>query len=215
MSTFRYDIFQRCAILPLNEELAALPFECGDSEMAHDLEDFFHHQAMMYAKERLGKTYCIVSNEGEFTEIVAFFTVSNDSVKTTFIPKPAKNKVQRRIPNQKHLRTYPAVLLGRLGVNRKYQGTDFFVGQQVINYVKSWFIEEDNKTGCRFLVVDAYNELKVLNFYTRNGFKYLYADENEERTELHIPESADLIYTRLMFLDLIYTKILECPENFR
>ena len=53
MSTFRYDIFQRCAILPLNEELAALPFECGDSEMAHDLEDFFHHQAMMYAKERL------------------------------------------------------------------------------------------------------------------------------------------------------------------
>ena len=146
---------------------------------------------------------------------MAFFTVSNDSVKTTFIPKPAKNKVQRRIPNQKHLRTYPAVLLGRLGVNRKYQGTDFFVGQQVINYVKSWFIEEDNKTGCRFLVVDAYNELKVLNFYTRNGFKYLYADENEERTELHIPESADLIYTRLMFLDLIYTKILECPENFR
>ena len=64
-------------------------------------------------------------------------------------------------------------------------------------------------------MVDAYNETRVLNFYTRNGFKYLYSDENEERAELHIPESADSIYTRLMFLDLIHTEILECPETFR
>lgn len=107
------------------------------------------------------------------------------------------------------------MLLGRLGVNKKCQGTEYFVGQQVINYVKSWFIEEDNKTGCRFLVVDAYNDPKVLNFYIRNGFKYLYADEKEERTELHIPDSEESIYTRLMFLDLIHTEILECPEEFR
>lgn len=215
MSTFKYDIFERCEILQLNADLASLPFYCGDSEMAQDLEDFFHNHALLYAQERMGKTYCIVSNENEFTEIVAFFTVANDSVKTAFIPKPSKNKVQRSIPGQKHLRTYPAVLLGRLGVNKKCQGTEYFVGQQVINYVKSWFIEEDNKTGCRFLVVDAYNDPKVLNFYIRNGFKYLYADEKEKRTELHIPDSEESIYTRLMFLDLIHTEILECPEEFR
>ena len=91
----------------------------------------------MYAQERLGKTYCFVNNEGEFSEIVAFFTVSNDSVKTTFIPKPSANKVQRTIPGQKHLRTYPAVLLGRLGVNKKYQGRNFLVGQQVMNFIKT------------------------------------------------------------------------------
>ena len=215
MSTFKFDIFERCEVLQLNEDLASLPFECGDSEMAWDLEDFFHNHALPYAKERLGKTYCIVSNESEYTEIVAFFTVSNDSIKSTFIPNSSRSRVQRSIPGQKHLRTYPAVLIGRLGVNRKYQGTHYFIGQQVINYIKTWFIEEDNKTGCRFLVVDAYNEEKVLSFYVRNGFKYLYTDEAEERTELHMPESNESIYTRLMFLDLNRTTVLECPEQFR
>lgn len=170
---------------------------------------------MLYAEERLGKTYCFVSNETRYTEIIAFFTVSNDSVKTTFIPKSSTNKVQRKIPGQKHLRTYPAVLLGRLGVNKKYQGTEYFVGQQVVNYIKSWFIEEDNKTGCRFLVVDAYNQDNVLNFYKRNKFKFLYSTEEEERKEQHIPEDNISIYTRLMFLDLIHTEILECPEPFQ
>ena len=213
MSSFKYDIIERCEFLPLSEELASLPFSCGNTERDQDLDDFFHNHAMLYAEERLGKTYCFVSNEAEYTEIVAFFTVSNDSVKTSFIPKGARNRVQRKIPGQKHHRTYPAVLLGRLGVNRKYQGTGFFIGQQVLNYVKSWFIEEDNKTGCRFLVVDAYNNERVLKFYERNKFKYLYSTEEEEMNELHVYDEE--MYTRLMFLDLIHTEILECPEQYR
>lgn len=210
-SSFKYNLFEKCELLPLNEELAALPFHCGDTEREKDLENFFHDEAMLYAKERLGKTYCFVSNEGEETEIVAFFTVSNDSVKTAFIPKGSRNKVQRKIPGSKHLRSYPAVLLGRLGVDKKYQGNNRFVGLQVINYIKTWFIDEDNKTGCRFLVVDAYNQEKVLRFYERNRFKYLYLDEEEERLAVHLEDSEDELYTRLMFLDLMHTEIMECP----
>ena len=128
MNNYQFDIMERCDFMPLTAELASLPFCCGETEGDKDLEDFFHHNALLYAQERLGKTYCFVNNEGEFSEIVAFFTVSNDSVKTTFIPKPSANKVQRTIPGQKHLRTYPAVLLGRLGVNKKYQGRRFIPG---------------------------------------------------------------------------------------
>lgn len=136
MNNYQFDIMERCDFMPLTVELASLPFCCGETEGDKDLEDFFHHNALLYAQERLGKTYCFVNNEGDFSEIVAFFTVSNDSVKTTFIPKPSANKVQRTIPGQKHLRTYPAVLLGRLGVNKKYQGRNFLVGQQVMNFIK-------------------------------------------------------------------------------
>jgi hypothetical protein len=137
VNNYQFDIMERCDFMPLTAELASLPFCCGETEGDKDLEDFFHHNALLYAQERLGKTYCFVNNEGEFSEIVAFFTVSNDSVKTTFIPKPSANKVQRTIPGQKHLRTYPAVLLGRLGVNKKYQGRNFLVGQQVMNFIKT------------------------------------------------------------------------------
>lgn len=206
MAYYRFDIFKRCEFVRLTEETATLPFECGDS----DLEDFFHNEAVLYSKACLGKTYCFIDNTGDSTKVVAFFTVSNDSVKTTFIPKSSTNKVQRKIPGQKHLRTYPAVLIGRLGVNKEYQGKEYFIGQQVINYLKTWFIEEDNKTGCRFLVVDAYNNEHVLRFYERNKFKYLYTDEKQEREEQHVYDNMPL-HTRHMFLDLLNTSILDYP----
>ena len=34
---------------------------------------------------------------------------------------------------------------------------------------------------------------------------FLYADEETERTEQHIPNDAETIYTRHMFLDLLHT----------
>lgn len=90
MNNYQFDIMERCDFMPLTAELASLPFCCGETEGDKDLEDIFHHNALLYAQERLGKTYCFVNNEGEFFEIVAYFTVSNDSVKTTFIPKFSK-----------------------------------------------------------------------------------------------------------------------------
>lgn len=198
-----FNLFERCLLTRMTEELAQLPFDCGDT----DLEEFFHEEAVLYAKARLGKTYVFLDNSTPTTKIVAFFTVSNDSVKTRFIPKSSTNKVQRKIPGQKHLRTYPAVLIGRLGVSRDYQGEKFHIGQQVINYLKSWFTEEDNKTGCRFMVVDAYNKERVLNFYLHNGFRFLYSDEEQERKEQQIDGTESLV-TRHMFLDLLNTTIL-------
>jgi len=212
MAEYLFDITRDCNIVPLNDTLASLPFVCGNSQGEEDLNEFFHNQAMLFAKERLGKTYCVVT-DAPTTTIVAFFTVSNDSVKTTFIPKQAVNKIERKIPGRKHLHTYPAVLIGRLGVSKEYQGRRFMIGQQVINYIKQWFVEEDNKTGCRFLVVDAYNHEDVLKFYERNRFKYLYADEEIERQEQHISEDEDTLRTRHMFLDLLHTEILQMPKN--
>ena len=150
MNNYQFDIMERCDFMPLTAELASLPFCCGETEGDKDLEDFFHHNALLYAQERLG-------------------------------------------------------------VNKKYQGRNFLVGQQVMNFIKTWFVQEDNKTGCRFLVVDAYNQPKVLNFYERNKFKYLYATEELERAEQHFPETFP-VYTRLMFLDLLHTQILEYPN---
>lgn len=118
MNNYQFDIMERCDFMPLTAELASLPFCCGETEGDKDLEDFFHHNALLYAQERLGKTYCFVNNEGEFSEIVAFFTVSNDSVKITFIPKPSANKVQRTIPGKSIFVLIPPYYWGDLGLIR-------------------------------------------------------------------------------------------------
>ena len=58
------------------------------------------------------------------------------------------------------------------------------------------------------MVVDAYNNDRTLNFYIRNGFKFLYSNEEQERIELQIDKNEKLL-TRHMFLDLLNTFILE------
>ena len=191
-------LYDDCVMLAYNKEVRekCLPFTCGED----DLDDFFLHYADLYADELLGKTYCWVTTEFPH-RIVALFTLANDSIKTKLISSNDKNRLQRNIVNPKRGRSYPAVLIGRLGVNREYQGTPSHVGQQLMVFIKDWFRHEDNKTGCRFLVVDAYNEDKVLKYYDKNGFVPLYKTEEIEKQYYDIPQDAPL-KTRLLYFDL-------------
>lgn len=185
-------------VVPMTEEISEAAFSCGDA----DLDDFFHSEAMLYAKERLGKTYCIMKDDG-FSGIIGFFTVANDSIKTAYMEgSNPKNRIQRNIPNDKRMRSYPAVLIGRLGVDKTFQGKKFQAGSQIMRYLKTLFYDEEYMTGCRFLVVDAYNTPKVKAFYERNGFKYLYQDEEMERRETRMKPDEPL-HTRMMFFDLM------------
>ena len=79
-----------------------------------------------------------------------------------------------------------AVLIGRLGVSSEYCGKGLNIGSQILDFLKGWFRSFDNKTGCRFIVVDAYNNEKTLHFYEKNGFNPLYKTEQEERTFLEL-----------------------------
>jgi GNAT superfamily N-acetyltransferase len=163
---------------------------------------FFANDAWKYAEQLLGKTYYFVTTDDNPT-VVAAFTMANDSIKAALVSKTLRNKIQRNIPNTKRTRSYPAVLLARLGVSEGLRGRH--IGRQVIDYIKAWFTRADNKSGCRFLVVDAYNKPEIINFYVRNGFKHLYADENEERETFSIDATLPL-HSRMMYFDLMVAK---------
>lgn len=173
-------------------------FCCGDK----DLDDFFHREACLYDGQLLGKTYFFATEKNGRDEVVCAFTLANDSIKAALIPNSSKNRIQRKVPNSKRTRSYPAVLIGRLGVAEEYQGSPHGIGSQTIDYIISWFLLPDNKTGCRFIVVDAYNTEKVLNFYGKNGFRFLYSTEEQEKTANHIPAEQRLA-SRMMYLDLL------------
>lgn len=191
-------LYDNCVMLLYNKKVqqSCLPFSCGEN----DLDDFFLNDADLYADELLGKTYCWVTTEAPH-RIVALFTLANDSIKTKLIPSNAKNRLQRNIVNPKRGRSYPAVLIGRLGVNREFQGLPSHIGRQLMAFIKDWFRHEDNKTGCRFIVVDAYNEDKVLTYYDKNGFVTLYKTEEIEKEYYNIPQDEPL-KTRLLYFDL-------------
>ena len=103
------------------------------------------------------------------------------------------------------MRSYPAVLIGRLGVNRNYrfiQGETERTGKQLMDFIKSWFIDGANKTGCRFIVVDSYNTQGPLKYYADNEFVPLFSTEDQEK-EFTGLKPEDSLETRLMYYDLI------------
>lgn len=173
-----------------------MPFSCCDK----DLDDFFSHDAFLYDSELLGKTYAWI-DASDPTKIIGLVTLANDSIKAHFLASSARNRLQRSITNAKRGMSYPAVLIGRLGVSSEYRGKGYNIGTQIIDFLKGWFRTSDNKTGCRFFVVDAYNNDATLHFYEKNGFKLLYKTEDEERDFLHLTHD-DALETRFMFFDL-------------
>ena len=176
------------------------PFDCGND----DLNDFFANDVLNYNSELLGKSYCFTLDEDE-TQVVAAFTVSNDSIKTFILPNSRKKKVNADIPRPKQMRSYPAVMIGRLGVNtnfRNIKGEEKSIGDQLMDFIKSWFIDTSNKTGCRFIVVDSYNSEKPIRYYKRNGFVELFSSEEQEKEVSGIAPDKEL-KTRLLYFDLI------------
>lgn len=190
-------------MVPYTKEVSnyCLPFSCGDD----DLDDFFCHDVFLYEDELLGKTYCWI-NKNNQREIVAIATLSYDGIKTYTLDKPSRNFLQRKIPNQKHHRSYPAVLIGRLGVNVRFRGRGLNVGSQLMNALKYWFVDENNKAACRYMLVDAYNTESTIHYYLKNGFKLLYRTEQSEKDAFDIPEGDDL-KSRIMFFDLKLTTV--------
>ena len=174
------------------------PFDCGHT----DLNDFFSNDSTNYMDQLLGKTYCFALNSDPKKVIVAF-TVANDSIKTTYLPQARKQSVQKLIPHAKVMRSYPAVLIGRFGVSKEVLRSG--IGSEAIDFIKAWFINPKNKTGCRYVVVDAYNEERPLRFYEKNHFKFLFTTEAQEREFLKLPVDMPL-KTRLMYFDLIVLK---------
>lgn len=139
------------------------------------------------------------------TIIVCAFTVSNDSIKTDHLPNARKKIVNKGIPHIKHMNSYPAVLIGRLGVNKDFrivEGEKQRTGDQLMDFIKSWFIDKGNKTGCRFIVVDSYNETGPLRYYSQNGFSGLFSTEDQEKEFTGISKD-ERLETRLMYFDLI------------
>lgn len=193
---------EQCIMKPFTKSLkdSCVPFSCGQGQIEQDLNDFFANDSFLYKEELLGKTYCWITKTTP-RQIVGLFTISNDSIKTTYLEHPTSNRLNRHINNAKRGRSYPAVLIGRLGVNEKYQGGGRFIGTQILDILKDWFTDENNKTGCRFMVVDVHNHSRTLHFYEQNGFRFLHKTEDEERKYYHIPND-EPIHTRLMYFDL-------------
>lgn len=99
-----------------------------------------------------------------------------------------------------YAKSYPAVLLGRLGVNQEFANQG--IGKELMKFILSWFVDKKNKTGCRYMIVDAYNQEKTIQFYIKCGFNFVFSTEEQEK-QYALYSQKEQLYTRLMLFDLI------------
>ena len=165
----------------LNATESVKSFDRGNA----DLNDFIVNRATEFQKYMLAVNYACVN--AETGKVYAYCSLANDKIALDdFKDKTEFNRFRKKrgFPNEKRLKSYPAVKLCRLGVDKSVKGKQ--IGTTVIDYIKS-MSALDSKAGCRFLTVDA--NLNAVPFYEKNGFQHMSADDNNP-------------HTRLMYFDL-------------
>ncbi len=150
-------------------------FDCGEQ----DLNEFFAVDSIKSGRELLAVTYVVADKD----DVVAFFSLSNDSIRKDSLEKSIWRKITAFIPFQKRYSTLPAVKIGRLATHTNYQGKG--IGTEILDFLKHWFTD-GNKTGCRFIIVDAYNNEKTIRFYQKNGFSFLFSSDELQKTRLMV-----------------------------
>lgn len=156
-------------------------FECGTP----DLNEFFFKDAKDHLVHLLAVTYILESSD----ETIAYFSVLNDSIRETDTSRSRYRKILGLIPYslRKRYKSHPAVKVGRFAVGEKYQSDG--IGSELMDYIKGYFLD-NNKTGCRFIIVDALNNDRTIKFYKKNQFDFLTTEDAHDEN-------------RLMFFDLI------------
>lgn len=137
--------------LPL---ITSSDFDCGNTE----LNNFLKEDVDGHSDEKITCTY-LISYEGK---LIGYFTLQADSIDLEENER-AEFKV-RGIP----YKTFPAIKIGRLGIDKKYQHKK--VGTTTIHVIIGIVRNLCKTVACRFITVDAKNNAKTVKFYESLGF---------------------------------------------
>jgi len=182
-----------CDMLLLSEEHIISGFDCGNT----DLNDFFNRDALQYKRQMLSRTYFLRHKDNG--AVVCAFSFSASSIKTADLPGSRRKKVKEFVPREKSLKSYPGILIGRLGVSKEFSGQG--IGAQLMDIIKD-FCLTTFPDFVRYLLVDAYNEPAVVRFYQKSDFALVFSTEEQEK-ETYRQQLSEHLQTRYMFYDMI------------
>ena len=94
-------------------------------------------------------------------------------------------------------------MIGQLTMFDAYAGRG--IGDELLDNIKWWIVTENQSVASRYLIVDAVNTQKVLDYYGRNGFMFAFPDEQLEREYVGVADD-EVLRTRFMLFDLMPVK---------
>lgn len=130
-------------------------FSCG-KEM---LDNYLHKQANQDIKRKLSA--CFVINDQKTNLLKGYYTLANNSISQETIPR----KFKRKLP--KSYSSIPTTLLGRLAIDKRFQGKG--IGKLLLIDALKRSYEISKNIGSFAVVVDPLDE-DAENFYGKYGF---------------------------------------------
>ena len=128
-------------------------FDCSNEEEDLGLNELIHTEALQYQRDCMGITYVFLNRNMP----LGFVTIAMYAIEV-------KETRLRIVTSEKR---YPALLLGRLGVDNNYRRQD--IGCCMIQWVVAFAQEQTKKMGCRFVVV--LTRQSKVDFYKKCGFE--------------------------------------------
>lgn len=149
---------EEISILLLTEDYPIKPFDCEDE----DLNDFLFNEAVSYQKELLATTFVMENDK----QTLGYYSLLNDSLQLKeemFASKSQFRKFLRELMPypKRHLKTIPALKIGRLAIDKSFKGKG--IGRVIMN-------------------IDVYKQ--AIPFYQRMGFEFLSDNDKEDNTRL-------------------------------
>jgi GNAT superfamily N-acetyltransferase len=129
-------------------------FSCG----VEALDRYIHQQAGQDVRRNIALPYVLI--ESSTSDIVGYYTLSAYSIVPSSLPAAAT----RRLP---HYTNFPATLIGRLAVDRRYQSRGF--GRRLLLDALRRCLAASRQVAIMVVVVDAKDD-GARSFYERHGF---------------------------------------------
>jgi ribosomal protein S18 acetylase RimI-like enzyme len=149
-------------IEPLGSEHDRAAFSCG----VRDLDRYLKQQASQDARNRVAAPF--VLRGADSRRIVGYYTLSAATIKLKELPADAA----RRLPRYPWL---PAVLIGRLAVDREFAGQGW--GKVLLVDALQRSVAQSRQIAAMAVVVDAKDDA-ARGFYERYGFQQLLEHQN-------------------------------------
>ena len=137
---------------PLDKTHNRISFDCGVAE----LNRFLQENALQFVKRGL----CAVHILADENTIIGYYALSASSFIAANLPESVAKKYPLRLP-------IPCWLLGKLAVDRRYQGQQF--GKLLLMDALNHIVEMSKNAGGYCVVVDAKNA-QAKAFYLKYGF---------------------------------------------
>lgn len=139
----------------LGRDLNRAAFACGEPS----LDDYIKTKASQDMRNRMAICYTLV--EQDKSDILGYYTVSTTSVALTELPQ----ELIKKYPKYPYV---PAVLLGRLAVDVRFQGQR--LGNVLLGDALLRTLRLSNEIAINLIIIDALHE-RAAEFYERREFK--------------------------------------------